>query len=41
VMMAEATPLAKKAHGQTAGVYTPTFDEVKEYSETLQAFFEK
>ncbi len=38
VMMAEATPLAKKAHGQTAGVYTPTFDEVKEYSETLQAF---
>jgi len=41
VMMAEATPLAKKAHGQTAGVYTPTFDEVKEYSETLQAFFDK
>ena len=41
VMMAEATPLAKKAHGQTAGVYTPTFDEVKEYSETLQAFFQK
>ena len=41
VMMAEAPPLAKKAHGQTAGVYTPTFDEVKEYSETLQAFFQK
>ena len=41
VMMAEATPKAKAAHGQTAGVYTPTFDEVKEYSETLQAFFEK
>jgi len=41
VMMSEATPLAKKAHGQTAGVYTPTFDEVKEYSETLQAFFRK
>jgi DNA polymerase-3 subunit alpha len=41
VMMNEATPLAKKARGQTAGVYTPTFDEVKEYSETLQAFFQK
>ena len=41
VMMAEATPLAKKAHGQTAGVYTPTFEEVKKYSETLQAFFEE
>jgi len=41
VMMNEATPLAKKARGQTAGVYTPTFDEVKEYSETLQAFFHK
>ena len=41
VMMAEATPKAKAAKGQTAGVYTPTFDEVKEYSETLQAFFDK
>jgi len=39
VMMKEATPKAKAAKGQTAGVYTPTFDEVKEYSETLQAFF--
>ena len=41
VMMSEATPKAKAAHGQTAGVYTPTFEEVKKYSETLQAFFDK
>jgi DNA polymerase III subunit alpha len=41
VMMDEATPKAKSAHGMTAGVYVPTFDEVKEYSETLQDFFEK
>ena len=41
VMMSEATPKAKAAHGQTAGVYVPTFDEVKEYSETLQEFFDK
>ena len=41
VMMSEATPKAKAARGQTAGVYTPTFDEVKEYSETLQDFFDK
>jgi len=40
-MMGEATPKAKKAHGITAGVYVPTFSEVKEYSESLQAFFEK
>jgi len=40
-MMAEATPLAKKKHGIKAGVYTPTFDEVIEFSETLQKFFRK
>jgi DNA polymerase-3 subunit alpha len=40
-MLAEATPIAKKAHGIKAGVYTPTFEEVMEYSETLQAFFRK
>jgi DNA polymerase-3 subunit alpha len=40
-MMSEATPIAKKKHGIKAGVYTPTFDEVCEYSETLQAFFRK
>ena len=40
-MLAEATPIAKKKHGIKAGVYTPTFKEVCEYSETLQAFFRK
>ena len=38
-MLTEATPIAKKAHGIKAGVYTPTFEEVCEYSETLQEFF--
>jgi len=40
-MMKEATPLAKQAHGVKAGVYTPTFEEVMEYSETLRKFLEK
>jgi len=40
-MLSEATPLAKKKHGIKAGVYTPTFDEVMEYSETLQKFLLK
>jgi len=40
-MMAEAIPLAKKAHGIKAGVYTPTFDEVMAYSTTLQEFLAK
>ncbi len=40
-MLAEATPIAKKKHGIKAGVYTPTFDEVVEFSETLQGFFRK
>ena len=40
-MLAEATPIAKKKHGIRAGVYTPTFDEVCDYSETLQNFFRK
>ena len=38
-MLFEATPLAKAKHGIKAGVYTPTFDEVIEYSESLQKFF--
>ena len=38
-MMNEATPLAKKKHGIRAGIYTPTFEEVCQFSETLQAFF--
>ena len=37
-MVAEATPLAKKAHGITAGVYNPTFEELMEYSESLKVF---
>ena len=40
-MLAEATPRAKAKHGIRAGVYTPTFEEVIEYSDTLQAFFKK
>jgi DNA polymerase-3 subunit alpha len=40
-MLTEATPRAKKKHGIKAGVYTPTFEEVCEYSETLQEFFRK
>ena len=40
-MLLEATPAAKKAHGIKAGVYTPTFEETKEYSPTLQAFLNK
>jgi DNA polymerase-3 subunit alpha len=41
VMMKEATPLAKKAKGMTAGMYIPDFEEVKEYSPSLQEFFRK
>ena len=40
-MFVEATPKAKKRHGIKAGVYTPTFHEVCEFSETLQDFFRK
>jgi DNA polymerase-3 subunit alpha len=40
-MFVEATPIAKKKHGIKAGVYTPTFQEVCDYSTTLQAFFRK
>ena len=40
-MIFEATPLAKKAKGITAGVYNPTFEELMEYSETLQKFLRK
>ena len=40
-MMFEATSAAKKAHGIKAGVYTPTFEEVKQYSPTLQSFLRK
>jgi DNA polymerase-3 subunit alpha len=40
-MLLEATPLAKKKHGITAGVYNPTFEEVMQYSESLQNFLQK
>ena len=40
-MVKEATPKAKKKHGIRAGVYVPTFEEVMEYSETLQRFLNK
>ena len=41
VMLKEATPAAKRKHGIKAGVYTPTFDETIEYSDTLKAFLDK
>ena len=40
-MLSEATPAAKRAHGIKTGVYVPTFEEVMEYSETLQKFLTK
>ena len=41
VMMREATPEAKKKHGIKAGIYAPTWEEVMEYSTTLQTFLQK
>ena len=41
VMIKEATPIAKKKHGITAGVYSPTWEEVLEYSTTLKSFLKK
>jgi DNA polymerase-3 subunit alpha len=41
VMLKEATPAAKRKHGIKAGVYTPTFEETIEYSDTLKAFLDK
>jgi DNA polymerase-3 subunit alpha len=40
-MIKEATPAAKRKHGIKAGMYVPTFEEVKEFSSTLQAFLAK
>ena len=40
-MMAEATPKAKAKHNISAGVYTPTFEETIEFSDTLKAFLNK
>ena len=40
-MVREATPGAKAKHGMKAGMYIPTFDEVMEYSDSLQTFLKK
>ena len=40
-MVAEATPKAKAKHGIKAGVYIPTFEELMEFSDSLQAYLEK
>ena len=40
-MLAEATPIAKKVRGIKAGVYSPTFEEVMEYSDSLKRFLAK
>jgi len=41
VMVKEATPKAKHANGIKAGLYIPTFEEVMEYSDSLQSFLKK
>lgn len=40
-MVYEATPRAKAKHGITSGVYVPTFEELMEFSESLQEFLLK
>jgi DNA polymerase III subunit alpha len=40
-MMLEATPLAKQKNGIKAGLYVPTFEEVMEFSESLNKFLEQ
>lgn len=40
-MLKEATPLAKKKHGIKAGIYAPTWQEVMEFSESLQKYLAK
>ena len=41
VMIREATPEAKKKHGIKAGVYAPTWEEVMEFSPSLQKYLNK
>jgi len=41
VMMSEALGPAKKKHGITTGMYTPTFDDTMEFSSTLRKFLAK
>jgi DNA polymerase-3 subunit alpha len=38
VMIREATPEAKRKHGIKAGVYAPTWEEVMDYSPSLQKY---
>jgi len=40
-MLNEAIPTAKKDHGITAGVYNPTWEELKKYSPTLNAYLQE
>ena len=40
-MLQEATPGAKAKNGIKAGLYIPTFEEVMEFSESLQGFLQK
>ena len=40
-MLKEATPIAKKVRGITAGIYSPTWEEVMEYSSSLKDFLVK
>ena len=40
-MIKEATPLAKQRHGIKSGVYTPTWQEVLEFSDSLSSFLHK
>ena len=41
VMMSEALGPAKKKHGIATGMYTPTFEDTMEFSETLRKFLAK
>lgn len=40
-MLNEATPICKKIHGIIAGVYEPTWEELKEHSPALNAYIKK
>lgn len=40
-MLFEATPICKQLHGITAGVYNPTWEELKEHSPSLVSFLSK
>jgi len=40
-MLLEATPVAKREHGITAGVYNPTWEELKNYSPSLTQYLNK